>query len=146
MASLGRLRAQIESDVDEPVSAYTHVDTAVVDVHDAQTLVELTDLETGMAEHHELHIRGQNSDTTYAEARYFRFTDASIAHIDWVEIDSSIEGNGYGRLLRRVIVERLTDVDAVYSKIVNDRLISTAIDQGFKQIQDGDLKGWFVRE
>ena len=146
MVSLGRLRAQIEKEVDEPVSVYTCTNTAAVDVHDAKVLVEVTDLETGMAEHHEVHFRGQDSDTTYAETRYFRFTDASIAHIDWMKIDPSIEGNGYGRLLRRVIVERLTDVDAVYSKIVNDRLISTAIDQGFKQIQDGDLKGWFVRE
>lgn len=90
-------------------------------------------------------VRFRDSETTRARCEYLLFQTENIGLIEWTEVHESVTGEQIGRILRKEMVEKM-DGNTIYTNIMNTRLISVAIDQGFRKIQEGELKGWFVRD
>lgn len=123
----------------------SHRRTKNLDVPDYKILKKNTKIESfESGETFSIRLIGEDSGQKYAEARYVIFQEYSIGVIDWIQVNLNIRGNGIGRLIRSEVLSDMNDMDIIYSKIVNDKLISVAIDQGFKKIRHGDLKGWFI--
>lgn len=80
-----------------------------------------------------------------AHAEFSEFDSESIAVIDWIEVQERLRGNGIGRVLRKAVVKDLSEKKEIYTAIENGKMISVALDQGFKQIDEGELSEWFVR-
>ena len=88
----------------------------------------------------------EKSGKCLAHAELSEFDSEPIAVIDWIGVEKELRGNGIGRLLRKAVVEGLSDKKEIYTAIENDKMISVALDQGFKQIDEGELSEWFVRK
>lgn len=118
-----------------------------VDITSYEALMSSTDLVSiKNGETYIIDFVGSNDNIIYAKVRYVIFQNNSIGVIDWIEVHKDIRNNGIGRLLRSKVVSDMRNLDKIYSKIINDKLISVAIDQGFKKIESGDLVGWYIRD
>lgn len=82
----------------------------------------------------------EDDDWIYAQCEYLVFQGDNVAYIEWIEVDKELQNNGIGQTL---IEEMVNEIDrySIYSKISNVNIISVAIDQKFRKIRDGRLKG-----
>lgn len=142
------VKSQIESIVDETVELSSNSIDKMCESKDTEKLYNCTRLSSTSATEHSFIFRGSESDTKYAECRYLEFHTEKIGLIQWLEVNESIRSNGVGRCLRGEMIDdmRCKDIATIYTKLIDSRLVSVAIDQGFRQIQSGDLDGWFVFE
>lgn len=123
----------------------SHRRTKNLDVPDYEIVKRNTKIESFKSgETFSIRLIGEDSGKKYAEARYVIFQEYSVGVIDWIQVHFDIRGNGIGRMIRSEVLSDMSDLDNIYSKIVNDRLVSVAIDQGFKKIKHGELEGWFI--
>lgn len=122
-----------------------HRESKKIDVTDHEVLKNNTKIESfENGKKITIRLMGLDSGLKYAEARYVQLESYSVGVIDWIEVHSDIRGNGIGRLIRSEVVSNMNNIDTIYSKIINDKLITVAIDQGFKKIKYGGLEGWFI--
>jgi predicted GNAT family acetyltransferase len=115
---------------------------------DPNRLIKYTDIPTEKANVHTISFNGEETNQEYAVCRYIIFSQSNISLIDWLEVNDQIQNKGIGRILRREMISEMDskNINIMYTKIINHKIISVVIDQGFRQIQDGGLKGWFVRD
>lgn len=118
------------------------------DSGDPNRLIKYTDIPTEKANVHTISFNGEETNQEYAVCKYIIFNQSNISLIDWLEVSDQIQNKGIGRMLRREMISEMDskNINIIYTRIINHKIISVVIDQGFRQIQDGGLKGWFVRD
>jgi predicted GNAT family acetyltransferase len=109
-------------------------------------LVENTCVSSAQGTETKVCFFSQDSQSKLAEARIFRFKSESTGVIRYIYLSDSVRGKGISRILRYEVVENMNDLEKIYSEIVNSKLVSVALDQGFRKIREGPLEGWFIRE
>lgn len=87
----------------------------------------------------------KKTSNVLAELRFTTFNKTDILYLGWLEVRDPIRGEDISRQLRREFIDNFGHRYNIYTDINSTRLISVAIDQGFRQIENGDLEGIYVR-
>ena len=145
MSDFSLTKRRIEETTDNKVRVDISKYREMKDSASVNDLIENTELSSGSCNRFLIRFKSAETDELYAKCEYLLFHTEDVALIEWTEVVESITGNGIGRVLRKEAIEQMGD-RTIYTNIINSNLITVAIDQGFKQIRDGPLKGWFVLE
>lgn len=143
MGEFSSTKRRIEDVTDDEVKVNINKYREMKDSASVADLIQNTKLSSGSCNRFLVRFKSAETEDLYAKCEYLLFHTEDIALIEWTEVVEPITGNGIGRVLRKEAIEHIGD-RTIYTNIVNANLISVAIDQGFRQIQDGALKGWFV--
>lgn len=87
----------------------------------------------------------EKTSDVLAKLRFTTFDKPAVLYLEWLEVRDPIRGEGVSRQLRREFIDNFGHKYDIYTNINSTRLISVAIDQGFKQIESGDLNGMYMR-
>lgn len=143
MVDFSSTKRRIEDITDDEVRVNISKYREMKDSASVKDLIQNTELSSGSCNRYVIRFKSSETDDLYAKCEYLLFHTENIALIEWTEVVEPITGNGIGRVLRKEAIDHIGE-RTIYTNIVNANLISVAIDQGFKQIQEGQLKGWFV--
>lgn len=139
-------RDRIQDIINEQIEYSIETDKLDSDNEDIIFLAEENNINSTYGKRTEIRLQGKLSDEVYAIGRYFKFKNKNIILIEWIHLATEIQRNNLARIFRLDLLDQIGNNSVIYSKITNDKIISIVIDQGFRQIQQGKLKGWFVRE
>jgi hypothetical protein len=145
MVNYSQTKSRLSDILDENVIVKKTKDRIKEDL-DAEIIKENTELTTVDGMKITIKIIGENSKKVYLESQYIKFDSNNIGILKWIKTASDARGENMSRIFRLETVKNMKDCNKIYSDIENDKLISIAIDQGFRPILQGRLKGWYVRE
>jgi len=146
MTSYDHVRKRLEKILDENITLNVEKGNPHSKETPSDILVETTEKFSGAScTSSTIQFVSDKSGECLAHAELSTFDSEQIAVIDWIEVEKELRGNGIGRLLRKAVVEDLSNNKEIYTAIENDKMISVALDQGFKQIDEGELSEWFIR-
>lgn len=94
---------------------------------------------------HTVEFVDHSSGRFYCEAVFCTTkSNPKIGITEWIKVADDIRQNGLGSLLREQVLDSMGDI-TVYSRIINDNMVSVARNQGFTSVPEDDSNEWFVR-
>lgn len=145
MSDFSGTKKRIENVTGEKIEKNTDEFRTVRDTGSVEELIDNTELTSGSCNRVFIEFRDAETGDMRAKCEYLKFHTEDIGLIEWMEVHESITGEQIGRMLRKEMIDDMED-RKIYTNIINTSLISVAIDQGFRKIREGELKGWFVQE
>lgn len=138
---------RINDYIDENVSLDIRSEDKLLEGQDEYILSNQNIINNKEATINNIIFKGSETNRVYAQSKFAIYNSDSVGIIKWIEVHNDIRGIGLSRLLRKEVLSFMDDVDEIYTNIVDSKLISIAIDQGFRQIRsNNEMNGWFVRE
>lgn len=138
-------REACENASEEQVTIDVNRRTEKVDRFDANKLSDMIDMSSQEGDSITVRVLGTTTGREYARIEYVVFEHESISLIEYMSVNKSFQNEGIATNLRLDTVESLSHVDYIYSKITNEKLISVARRQGFREFSGGN-NSWFVRD
>lgn len=145
MTEFNLTRKKLEKLTNEDISLSK--DRRIIDLGEIYS--DILDYETGEVNHigTRIKITFSSQGKFHCEFLYSIVKSASdkIAIIEWMKVSDELGNNGIGRTLRKEATDTIGSDYRIYSKIVNENLLSVAEDQGFKKIRTDKLNDWFIK-
>ena len=132
--------------IDEEVHIVVNNKTSSIDEGLAQ-IIESDRYNVSMDEASSKIISFQNEVTSdsLVEIQFVFFDGSQVMYLEWLKVQEELRGEGISRQVRREFIDSFANRYDIYTNIKSPKLITVAIDQGFRQIEQGELEGLYVR-